>query len=203
MHKFYRNFIKSILIVCLLLAMTGCENQGDTFVRLDTGTSETEESSGSENTATSNTDISLESSVEENVYVFICGQVQNPGVYCMSPESRICDVIKEAGGCLETADICAVNQAERLTDGSKIYIPAIGETLPSSEMTEASDGLIHLNRATKEELMTLPGIGESKAELIIEYRETHGGFSTIDDIMNISGIKEGLFNNIKDYITVE
>lgn len=144
-----------------------------------------------------------EASTEEECYVFICGQIQNPGVYRMNPGSRICDVIDAAGGCLETADICAVNQAERLTDGCKIYIPALGEIPVVLEETEASDGLVHLNRATREELMTLPGIGEAKAEQILAYREEHGGFSTIDELMNISGIKEGVFNRIQDYITVE
>lgn len=203
MHKFYRYVTGSILSAALILGLTGCENKTDMFVRLDTENSEIEEEPVTEDAEAAGADRMPEASTEEVFYVFVCGQIQNPGVYGLRPGSRICDAIDAAGGCLEGADVCAVNQAERVTDGSKIYIPAIGEALPASEGSTESDGLIHLNRATKEELMSLPGIGESKADLILAYREEHGGFSAIDEIMNIPGIKEGVFRRIEDYITVE
>ena len=88
-------------------------------------------------------------------------------------------------------------------NSGKEDIPAIGEEVMSTEGEIVEDGLVHLNQATKEELMTLPGIGEAKAEAIVEYRGIHGGFSTKEELMNIPGIKEGVFLKIQDYITVE
>lgn len=204
MHRFYRYVTSCILLTMLICGLTGCENKTDAFMRLDTEAPMIEEDSTAATLEAAGEEQISEAPVEEDVYVFVCGQVQNPGVYSMPSGSRICDALAAAGGCLETANICAVNQAERLQDGEKIYIPAVGEELPVSEgETSASDGLVHLNRATKAELMTLPGIGESKAEQILAYREEHGGFSTVEELMNISGIKEGVFQRIQDYITVE
>lgn len=204
MHRFYKYVINGILLAMVIYGLAGCRDKADAFVRLDTEAPVAE---------TDNTEVTQEAVVEDRVseapaeevvYVFVCGQVQNPGVYGMPSGSRVCDALAAAGGCLETADICVVNQAELLQDGEKVYIPAAGEELPvSEEETAASDGLVHLNRATKAELMTLPGIGESKAEQILAYREEHGGFSTVEELMNISGIKEGVFQRIQDYITVE
>ena len=87
-----------------------------------------------------------------------------------------------------------MNQAQVLKDEAKLYIPTEQETEDS--------GKINLNMATKEELMTIPGVGEAKANQIISYREKNGSFSCIEDIMSISGIKEGLFEKIREYITV-
>ncbi|MDE7367390.1 MAG: helix-hairpin-helix domain-containing protein [Lachnospiraceae bacterium] len=204
MHRFYRYVTSCILLMMLICGLAGCENKTDAFVRLDTETPMIGEDNTAVTLESAGEDRISETPVEEEVYVFVCGQVQNPGVYGMPSGSRICDALAAAGGCLETADTCAVNQAERLQDGEKIYIPAVGEELPvSEEERTASDGLVHLNRATKAELMTLPGIGESKAEQILAYREEHGGFSTVEELMNISGIKEGVFQRIQEYITVE
>lgn len=104
-----------------------------------------------------------------------------------------------AGGFSEEAAVSRINQAEVLKDETRLYIPTMNEIV---EEQSKEDGKVNLNTATKEELMTLPGVGQSKAALIIQYREEHGKFQTIEDIMNISGIKEGLFGKIKDYIKV-
>lgn len=207
MHKLLIKTRNSICISGLLLCLLGCQESGEIYVLSDSkGLEETssEESAMEADDSQQSEVVSGDSSGEaELLYVFICGQVQEPGVYTLEPGSRVCDVIELAGGCLEDADIRVVNQAELLTDGSKIYIPAMGEVITETmELTE-SDGLVHLNRATKEELMTLPGIGEAKADSIIEYRENQGGFSAIEELMNIPGIKEGVFRRIQDYITVE
>lgn len=207
MHKLLKKTRCGICISGLLLSLLGCQESGEVYVLSDSNM--TEKAFSEEGTI--ETENSLQSEVvsgeisqdAEKLYVFICGQVQEPGVYALEPGSRVCDVIELAGGCLEDADICVVNQAELLTDGSKIYIPAMGEVLTDTMEQAESDGLVHLNRATKEELMTLPGIGEAKADSIIEYRETQGGFSAIEELMNIPGIKEGVFRKIQDYITVE
>lgn len=137
--------------------------------------------------------------------VYVCGAVQHPGVYELSGDGRICDAVEAAGGFAEDADTCAVNLAEMLTDGSQIYIPKVEESagLPQSKAAggEAST-LINLNTATKEQLMELPGIGAAKAEAILSYRESVGKFSCIEEIMNVSGIKEASFSKIRMLITV-
>ncbi len=137
----------------------------------------------------------------EDIYVYVCGCVNNPGVVCLNKESRIYEVIKHAGGFSENADINAINQAEVVKDGQKIYIPAIGEEV-NSVGDSGSMGLININTAGISELTTLPGIGESRARAIIDYRDNNGPFSDISEIMNISGIKNNAFDKIKAYITI-
>ena len=134
------------------------------------------------------------------IYVHICGQVNSPGVVCLLAGARVYEAIDAAGGLTAEAFCGAVNQAEVLYDGQMVYIPAVGEeyTMPQ----ETGDGLVNINTATVEELMTLPGIGESRAEDIVTYRESVGDFQVIEDIMQVSGIKDSAFSKIKDYIKV-
>lgn len=133
------------------------------------------------------------------LFVYICGSVLNPGVYELEEGSRIYDVINLAGGVLDDADIDVINQAEKITDGQKIYVPHFGENIRTDEN---SGGLININTADEAGLTMLPGIGVARAKDIISYRESAGGFSRIEDIMNVTGIKEAAFNKIKDYICV-
>lgn len=137
---------------------------------------------------------------EETSFVtfYICGQVENPGVYTLLEGSRIEDAILAAGGVLEEADLSQVNLARRIKEEEQIVIYAKGE-----ETILPADDKIHINYATKEQLMTLTGIGESKAMEIIAYREEHGGFQSTEELMNISGIKEGTYNKIKDEIVLD
>lgn len=147
-----------------------------------------------------------------DVSVHVCGFVQNPGVYVLEPGKRVTDAITAAGGFLDEADENYLNLADYLVDGTKIYVPSKEEvqnsesmqviSIPENPNTKSESGMVNINTATKEELMSLPGVGESKAEAIMEYRNVYGGFSAIEDIMNIRGIKEGLFNKIKDKIRV-
>ena len=97
------------------------------------------------------------------------------------------------------ADMSAVNLAALVADGEMIYIPAYGEDISVEEQTE---GIVNINKATESELMTLPGIGSSRAADIVRYRTDNGRFQTIEDIMKVSGIKEAAFNKIKNYICV-
>ena len=138
-------------------------------------------------------------------YVHICGEVISPGVYQLSEESRVFQAIEKAGGFTEKAAAESLNMAERVKDGMKIVV------LSKEEAQSAKAGLggatpeksqVNLNTAAKEELMTLRGIGESRADDIIQYRDSHGGFKKIEDIMNVSGIKDAAFQKIKDNITV-
>lgn len=137
----------------------------------------------------------------EPLCVYVCGAVNNPGVIYLDEGSRICDAIKKAGGITADADINSLNQAEKVTDGQKIYVPLIGET-DAGYSENSKSSLININTAGVNELLTLPGIGESKANAIIAYHNDNGGFKKIEDIMNISGIKEAAFNKIKENICV-
>lgn len=155
---------------------------------------------------------------EARIAVYVCGAVNSPGVYELEASARVFQAVEAAGGFREDADQEWVNQAQFLQDGGKIRIYTRQETeqmrqagmeagslLAEDQTGEAGtegQGLVNLNTATKEELMTLPGIGEAKAEAVIAYRQEQGGFSAIEDIMNISGIKEAVFSKIKDRITV-
>ncbi|MCR4717203.1 MAG: helix-hairpin-helix domain-containing protein [Lachnospiraceae bacterium] len=137
------------------------------------------------------------------VVVYVCGEVKNSGLYEFKAGARIGDAIDAAGGMTKKADKNALNLAEFLADGAKIEVPKKGEAPKEEQASDkVDDGLVSLNSATKEELMTLPGIGESRADSIIKYREENGSFSRIEDVMNISGIKQAMFERIKDYIKV-
>jgi len=148
----------------------------------------------------------------------VCGAVLSPGVYEMPYGARVVAAIEAAGGFVENAAVDYLNLARVLSDGEKLMVPTMEEAEALKE-TEASGkvsvgavsqggsengaGLsININTATKEELMELPGIGESKALSIIAYREENGAFGSIEEIMLVSGIKEGAFAKIKAYIRV-
>ena len=140
-----------------------------------------------------------EKEMETTLFVYVCGAVLNEGVYELPVGSRVYEAIEMAGGFLENAAVTEINQAEHLEDAMKIYVPTVEEIL---QQQLSSGRKVNLNRASKEELMTLPGIGEAKAESIIQYRKTHGSFRKAEDIMKITGIKESLYEKIKDFIQV-
>ena len=179
--------------------------------------------------STDRTELSDASSEEaKTLVVHICGAVSAPGVYELPAGSRIIDAVEAGGGFLPEADEACCNLAEEIVDGCQIYIMTKSEscadgqtekkagiqTSPDSDMqttdrnvrsnsaTALENGLVNLNTADVAALMTLPGIGESRAKAIISYREQHGAFAQIEDIMKISGIKQAAFSKIKDKITV-
>ena len=147
------------------------------------------------------------------LYADICGAVQEPGVYKLEEGARIFQLIKQAGGLREDADLTSVNQAEKVTDGMKIRIytkeeaaslpQQIWESTAESEQTTPVSAKININSADIAQLTQLTGIGEARAADIIAYRTEHGRFLTIEEIMNVSGIKESTFQKIKDQIVVE
>lgn len=153
---------------------------------------------------------------EEAYYVYVCGAVQVPGVYMLHAQDRIYEAITMAGGLSEDASTISVNQAEMVSDGQMIFVPTVEEanagiTMPQVSVVQdsakengdaAGDGKVDLNTASLEELMTLPGIGETRANDILTYRMEHGAFAAVEEIMNVNGIKEGLYNRIKDNIKV-
>ena len=157
----------------------------------------------------------------EAVIVHICGAVAEPGVYELEAGSRVMDAVKAGGGFLPEADQDSCNLAEPVADGCQIYImtkeesleaKAAGRTAGIQRAGQAGTGQaggqaegagrVNLNTADKAALMTLPGIGESRADDILEWRSKNGRFEKPEDIMKVSGIKEGAFEKIKDKITV-
>ena len=121
----------------------------------------------------------------------------------MLPEgSRAWEAVEAAGGLADEAWEAAVNLAAVLQDGEKLYIPAMGESV-AEEIEQADSGLINLNTADSDRLQTLPGIGESRAADILSYREKSGGFRSVEEIMQVPGIKESIYEKIKDRITVD
>lgn len=134
------------------------------------------------------------------ICVYVCGAVNAPGVYTLPAGSRVYEAVRMAGGLSDEADERAVNQAEVLTDGRQVTIPTKAEVLKGEE--GAAGGLVNINTAGVSELMRLSGVGESRAKDIIAYRKEHGAFSVPEDIMKVPGIKEAVFEKIKDDITV-
>lgn len=141
---------------------------------------------------------------EQKIYVYVCGSVKTPGVYELPAGSRINDALCAAGGFAEDAAEEVINLAEPLKDGDKIYFPGKEEAEAGQTYEEASDdGLIDINSADATLLCTLPGIGDSKANDIISYRNLNGPFETVEDIMKVPGIKNAAYMKICDKITVK
>lgn len=139
---------------------------------------------------------------EDKIAVYIAGEVVNPGVYYVDEDYRLDDLIKDSGGLTNDADISEINLAEKLNDSDKIEIPKISVENVESNTEESGDsGLININKATKDELKTLNGIGDTLADNIIEYRKNNK-FESIEDILNVNGVGESKYNNIKEYICV-
>ena len=150
----------------------------------------------------------------ETIMVHIDGEVVTPGIISLKAGSRIADAIQACGGTTDISDISKINLAYELKDGQKVYIPSIYDVEDVEYIqndagnnviipdTSSSSALVNINSATQAELETLPGIGPSTAAKIIDYRNKNGDFKNIEDIMNVSGIGESKFNNIKDYICI-
>lgn len=165
-----------------------------------------------------------ESKEPEYIYVDLKGAIEAPNVYKLEKGSRTIDLINEAGGLLNNANTRFINLSKELKDGDAIVIytneeieeakksniiyvetPCVCEEVKNDACyneNNNNDSKININEATLEELMTLSGIGEAKAKSIIEYRETNGKFNNIEDIINVQGISETIFNKIKENITI-
>ena len=154
---------------------------------------------------------------QKKIVVHICGAVNNPGVYDLPEGSRVYEAVLAAGGYRSDADEDYVNQALVLKDSDKLVIPTLEDTsmisnpdplgstgfgVDSSEAEGSSSGKVNINTADVSELCTLSGIGEARARVIISYREENGPFKSIEDIMNVSGIKQASFDKIKSDICV-
>ena len=199
-----------VVLICLLLC--GC-GASDTDAYLIT-TQESQIPIESE---------ALEPDTEENadgkeapLLVYVCGEVVNPGVYELPGGARVCDAVEAAGGFTKNASQDYWNLAEALTDGQMISFPTREEaaerkkhdTDPDSSGDFSSSGRtadskVNINTADVSQLQQLSGIGQTRAEAIVAYRDEHGAFSKVEDIMKVSGIKNALFEKMRDDITVD
>lgn len=190
------------LVIVAVIAFCGgnlyqewrAEGEGLTLVQEDATAGET----AADSTAPEN--------ASGEVVVHVAGAVSSPGVYTLPADSRVDDAVRAAGATAD-ADLSQLNLAQKLADGQKITVPAAGETPAPVDNAAPSDSsqsgaLININTATQEELESLPSIGEVRAQAIITYREEHGGFRTIDELKEVSGIGEKIFADIAPHITV-
>jgi competence protein ComEA len=181
--KSYWKIVVGILIVCIVIAFSFINHEDEATMPIIP---------------------SAKNEVEiEYIYVDVKGEVRYPGVYKVVKETRLFQVIQQAGGLTSYADDLAINLSMKLYDQTVVYIPHVDENFASVH----EEGGIHLtvvniNQASLEELMSLPGIGEVTAQEIIDYRNQEGGFSTIEDLMNVPGIGEATFERLKERISI-
>ena len=147
---------------------------------------------------------------DTTITVYVSGEVNSPGLVELPSDSRIADAIKACGDFTPLADKTKINLAQKLTDGMQIQVSSktpvnnsneqVNDTNSNSPNNNSSSNLININTATKEDLDTLPGIGPATAQKIIDYRQEHGNFSSIEDIKNVKGIGEAKFSKMQDKI---
>ena len=159
-------------------------------------------------------DVSL--TISLNIVVHVAGEVKNPGVYTLPSGARMIDAVTAAGGATASADLEVINLATPLTDSSQIYVPAKGVAahpafarpqpgingVVSSSNSASASGLVNINRASVTELDSLPGVGPSTAQAIVEYRVAHGPFGSPEDLLNVKGIGPAKFEAMRKLVGV-
>ena len=192
--------VKYVCLILMILCMTGC-GAADEAIVLIPETESVEEMADLESVEKEAE--SMETKVK-NIYVYVCGAVNSPGVVELPSGCRAEEALRLAGGMTAEADPFYVNLAETVTDGQKLYFPTVSEAEDLETAAKAAEeGLVNINTASAEELCTLPGIGASRAEDIVRYREKNGGFRNKEDIMQVSGIKQNAYDRLCDRITVQ
>lgn len=199
-----RKIFISALFVFALTVSAGCSSAAEYDIKSGPVSAQAGETSA-DFKSEEDTEEPAETEAPEDpvICVYVCGEVASPGVYELPEGSRVYEAVDAAGGLLEGVDTTGINMAEKLADGQQITVCKEGAY--TNDVPGASDPggeKVNLNTADMEELMTLSGIGESRAGDIIEYRTTFGKFSSVEDIMNVSGIGEKMFEKIKDDIEV-
>ena len=203
-----------VFVTAFLVACKG-EDEAALFPLEKDILAENEEPFDSEEEKTNGEDVAERIKSTELIVVHVCGAVKLPGVYELPTGSRSLDAVNAAGGF--DADACEdyLNLAKLLEDGMRLEIPTyakvkeakaqgmiISDDGSMSAGAATADGLININKADLSQLCTLPGIGESRAESIIAYRQEHGDFQKKEDIMQVTGIKSGMYEKIESLITV-
>lgn len=196
--------LRHIIEIALIILVSGifffaCSNSGkenEDVVELSSGNRESEAISESLNASVGDEKSS------KTVCVYVCGAVKKPGVYELPANARKQDALNAAGGFTEDAVKDTVNLAAFMEDADMLRIPYLGEEF-SEDAGTGKDSRININTAGINELTSLPGIGESKASAIIEYREKTGRFTRTEDLMKVPGIKDGTFEAVRDLIRTE
>ena len=212
-----------ILITLIIVFLTGTailimqnNNKSMVYSNLSSNLTRDSENNLDGSTQKNNNNSLFEEEIEEiKIIVHVAGEVHFSGVCELSEDARVIDAVEAAGGATSRADLDGINLAARITDGQKIYVPSVldtvnqsGTTTPnilsnsSGNYSNTSTSKININSASQSELESLTGIGPSKANSIINYREDNGGFNSIEDLTNVSGIGIKTLENIKNNITV-
>lgn len=203
-------FTGCLLLTVLLLC--GCRSESDLVIT--GGEPEISESEISDSEIPDPGQSSVQEETTDTVFVQVSGAVRSPGVYELPAGSRVFEAIQSAGGMTDDAAADSVNQAVEVSDGDMIVLCTLQEWEQAKSQqteliggdlsgpTQEADGRININTADVTQLCTIPGIGESRAQSIVTYREQNGAFGAVEDIMKVSGIKDGLFQKIKDKIKV-
>lgn len=197
---FYKIKLWGLLLLGSMLAISGCGKAGNVSLEEALAVMHT---GGETETVLAGID-DLSTIQEQVLCVYICGAVLRPGVYELEAGSRIVSAVEAAGGFLPEAATEAVNLAKRLEDGMQIVVPTMEEAeAKKAEVFRQEAGMVNLNTASVEELCKLSGIGEAKAEAILAYRTEIGVFSSIEQLKEVTGIGDSLFNQIKESIYIE
>lgn len=197
----------------LAMASFGGKSDGVAFERADGVSASVESGSDDGSNDRDSEDNLSEASAETEMYVDVDGAVASPGVYRLKDGARVAQAIDAAGGLTPDADLTGLNRASKVADGQKIYVPKVGEQAAvagdgadggaaASPGVGDATGLVNINTASASELQTLSGIGPSMAQSIIDERTQNGAFTSVDDLMRVSGIGEKKFAKIKDCICV-
>lgn len=206
-NKVFLKFTGCLMLTVLLLC--GCASENDLVI--ETAENEASVQTADEKTVTQEVAESTVAAIPEVVYVQVAGAVRAPGVYELPAGSRVFEAVQKAGGMTDEAAPESLNQAQEVSDGQMIVLytykeweqmQQAGSSSEGVSQADAGDGRVNINTAAIEELCTISGIGQSRAESIVAYREQNGAFESIEDIMKVSGIKDGLFQKIKDKIKV-
>ncbi len=206
----FKNFRGCLVLTVLLLC--GCGRESDLVIETADEVV-AQQSAEAETPSVVKGSAEAEMTVPDVVYVQVTGAVHSPGVYELPVGSRVFEAVQKAGGMTDEAAAESLNQALEVSDGQMIVLytqqewkqmqeGGSGATDDIAGEREPEDGRVNINTASPEELCTIPGIGQSRAQSIITYREQNGAFGSIEEIMNVSGIKDGLFQKIKDKIKV-
>lgn len=211
-----RCFRIGCVVLCLLMALTGCEDADKALVFTSEGLTEDFAEGLTETTESAQLERETGFWIGEStppIYVHVCGAVMQPGVVEVQSGSRAEDALEAAGGFAPDADREYVNLASPVEDSQQLYFPTIEEaerwwtdmkvSRSGQILTESLTGLININTADEALLCTLPGIGQARAQAIIDYREQNGLFERPEDIMKVAGIKQSAFDKISTQIVVE
>lgn len=205
MHTIQYRLLTVVLACMILVTLFGCTRSKVSYVAESSEDATLCEQTGAYDYEQMATDSDAK---PDTIPVYVCGAVNAPGVYYLPVGSLKKDALDMAGGFIDDASREYVNLAETISEGEQIYFPTLSEIetwnpIYTMSGDSGEDGRIPINSATKEQLMTLPGIGESKATAIITYRKQYGPFKQAEDLLNVSGIKDGVYQRIKDYIVVD